>query len=323
MPTVRALITLLCLQQASPSSEAALPGKNPEAVAEVLAGKRTEANAAWWGFDLDDSTDALQAAIDSGAKRLIVPNMKHDWVVRPIRLAGNQELIFEEGTVVAAKRGAYRSPNDTVFTARKIENLTIRGRGASAHMNKEDYIYGLALKELQMERGYGQYARGEWRSVLSLRGCRNVEVTGLTLRDSGGDGIYIDHADKDTPCRDIRIKDVICDNSYRQGMSVIGAEDLTVERCQFNNTWGTPPSAGVDLEPDSPGHTLKRIVFRDCRFEGNYSDGILVFLALMDSTSADVSVRFEDCHVTSRLGSGMRVMRAYDNGPKGLVEFVR
>jgi hypothetical protein len=51
---------------------------NPQAVQEVRAGKRTEANAAWWGFDEEDSTEALQAAIRSGAKRVIVPNMKKD-----------------------------------------------------------------------------------------------------------------------------------------------------------------------------------------------------------------------------------------------------
>ena len=39
--------------------------KNPQAVAEVLAGTREVANAAWWGFDEKDSTRFLQAAINS------------------------------------------------------------------------------------------------------------------------------------------------------------------------------------------------------------------------------------------------------------------
>ena len=43
------------------------------AIAEVAAGKRTTANAAWWGFSKNDSTAALQAAIDSGAKTVVVP----------------------------------------------------------------------------------------------------------------------------------------------------------------------------------------------------------------------------------------------------------
>ena len=49
--------------------------RNDAMVAEVRSGKRTEAKAAWWGYDPADATAALQAAIDSGAKKLIVENL--------------------------------------------------------------------------------------------------------------------------------------------------------------------------------------------------------------------------------------------------------
>ena len=90
--------------------------KNLEAIADVRSGKRTVANAAWWGFDPEDATVGLQAAIDSGAKRVVVPNMHADWIIQPIKLAGNQALIFERGTVVTAKRGEYRGRGDSMFT---------------------------------------------------------------------------------------------------------------------------------------------------------------------------------------------------------------
>ena len=114
--------------------------KNPEAVAEVLAGKRTQANAAWWGFDETDATDALQSAIDTGAQRVVVPNMTRDWIVRPITLAGNQELLFEEGTVVTAKREEFKGKGDCLFRGVDIHNLTIRGYGAIRRMQKVDYF---------------------------------------------------------------------------------------------------------------------------------------------------------------------------------------
>ena len=47
--------------------------KNLEAIADVRSGKSTVANAAWWGFDAEDATEALQSAIDSGVKRVVVP----------------------------------------------------------------------------------------------------------------------------------------------------------------------------------------------------------------------------------------------------------
>ena len=40
--------------------------RNPQAVREVLSVKRTEVSAAWWVLEEDDSTEAVQAAIESG-----------------------------------------------------------------------------------------------------------------------------------------------------------------------------------------------------------------------------------------------------------------
>jgi hypothetical protein len=99
---------------ADPESNAdAGNARNPEAVAEVLAHKRAVANAAWWGFDAEDATAALQAAIRSGAKRVVVPNLGRDWIVRPLSLASDQELVLEPGAILlTAKRGAYRESGD-------------------------------------------------------------------------------------------------------------------------------------------------------------------------------------------------------------------
>lgn len=318
----RAIAALLAIALLPVSTaRAAMPEvtADPQAVKEVLSGKRTEANAAWWGFDAEDATEALQAAINSGARQLVVPDMGSPWIVRPLKLAGDQELVLAEGVVVEAKRGAYQGRGDSVFTARDVSNLTLRGYGATVRMHKEDYIVGLVLGNLGWDRWYGPYEKAEWRMALSLRGCTNVNVLGLTLRDSGGDGIYIDGG-RQGPCREVHIKDVLCDNNYRQGISVISVDGLLVENSRFNNTWGTPPSSGVDIEPDSPEQKLKRIVFRNCRFEGNYGDGIEVFLAHQAEAADDVSIRFEDCRITSRRGAGIRVTKIADR-PKGLVEF--
>ena len=300
-----------------------MPGntKNAQAVAEVLSGKRVVANAAWWGFDEEDATEALQSAINSGAKRVIVPNMTKDWIVRPVTLVGDQELVVEDGVVITAKRGEYRGGGDCVLTARDVSNLTIRGYGATVRMQKEDYIVGKVLLDMGWQRWFGQYVKAEWRMPLSLQGCRNVKVYGLTLRDSGGDGIIVGRGGARAYSQNIHIKDVVCDNNYRQGISVISVEGLLVENCVFQNTWGTPPSAGVDLEPDTPDERLRDIVFRNCLFADNYGDGIEVFLANLTPDSGDVSILFDNCRVTSRRGAGIRVTKVGDGGPRGVIEF--
>ena len=83
-------------------------GPNAEAVKEVLARTLTTANASWWGFDEEDATEFLQAAIDSNAETVVVPYMGAPWVVKPIRLRGNLTMRFEPGVVVLAKEGEFK-----------------------------------------------------------------------------------------------------------------------------------------------------------------------------------------------------------------------
>ena len=96
----------------------------------------------------------------------------------------------------------------------------------------------------------------------------------------------------------------MCDNNYRQGISIISVDGLLVENSKFNNTWGTPPSSGVDIEPDSPDEVVRNVVFRNCTFSDNYGDGIELFLTNMrKDESGEVSVLFENCRVTSNRGA--------------------
>ena len=295
--------------------------KNVEAIADVELGKRADANAAWWGFDPEDATEGLQASIDSGARRLIVPNMRADWIVRPIRLASNQEIIFERGTVVSAKRGQYRGKGDSLFTAQDVENITIRGYGATFRMWKQDYITGLVLEQMGWNRWYGQYPKAEWRMTLSIRGSKNVDVSGLTIKDSGGDGIYVDGGKEQRYSENVLLRDIVCENHYRQGISIISVENLTVENGTFSNTWGTPPSSGVDIEPDLPDQRIKNVHFSGCQFVDNAGDGIEIFLAHTTDKTEDVTIRFDDCYISSEHGSGIRVTKIGDKGPDGHIEF--
>ena len=48
------------------------------------------------------------------------------------------------------------------------------------------------------------------------------------------------------------IRDVVCDRNYRLGIAVINVENLLVENCVLENSAGTDPQAGIDLEPDLP-----------------------------------------------------------------------
>src|SRR6478672_4697809 len=67
-------------------------------VAEVREGRRDEARASWWGFDAQDSTAFLQAAINSKVKRLIIDRQSSPWMTGPLTGVSGQEIVLESGT---------------------------------------------------------------------------------------------------------------------------------------------------------------------------------------------------------------------------------
>lgn len=287
--------------------------KNPQAVAEVLGGTREVANAAWWGFDQKDSTRFLQAAINSRAKKVVVSNMGHDWVITPITLASDQEIFFEPGVVVTAKKGAFHGTHDSLFKAMDTKNITIGGYGATLRMQKQDYMSE-------------QYKKAEWRSGIYLDSCINVNIYGLTIRDTGGDGVYLGSTGKGYGSN-VTVKDIVFDNNYRQGISVISAENLLIENCVLKNTSGTGPAAGIDLEPDNPADRLVNVVVRNCVAENNQGPGFAVGTTKLSSESKDLSILFENCYIKSSAhmqgqhGRGIEVSGPNDDGPQGSIEF--
>lgn len=312
MRLFRCRIEMLTLAFAAMGGAAAGEGTitaDAVAVAEVQSGRRTEAVASWWGFDSDDATESLQAAIDSGARTVIVPYLGRPWIVRPIRLRSELELLFEPGVLVLAKAGEFRGRNDSLFTAIDAHDIVLRGYGATLRMRKADYASDA-------------YEKAEWRMVLNLRGCERIEVTGLRIEGSGGDGIYLGATQQLPYCKDVVIRDVVCHDNYRQGISVIGAENLLIENCVLSDTGGTAPRAGIDFEPNHAREKLVNCVMRHCTIAGNEGPGFLAYLKNLSQDTDPVSIRVENCLITSGNDTGIVVGAVGDNGPQGIIEFI-
>ena len=143
-------------------------------------GAQETVKASAFGFNPEDATAALQKAINSGAQKVIVDNTGKDWITRPLFLRSNQEIIFEDGVTLRAKKGEFKGVNDSLINLNNISNVIIRGEGAvTLVMNKKDYD-NPAL-----------YNFSEWRHAISIRGATNIKISDLTLKSSGGDGIYV------------------------------------------------------------------------------------------------------------------------------------
>lgn len=281
----------------------------PELVEKVKAGKLDEARASWWGFDAEDSTEALQSAISSGVKRLIVDLQATPWIVKPISLCSDQEIFFETGVEVLAKKGEFMGTSDALFLLANLSNVTLNGYGATLRMRRADY-------------DAPPYKKAEWRHTLSIRGCTNIKVLGLTLAESGGDGIYLGSFKGVSNNLNIHIKDVICDKHYRQGISVITAENLLIESTVMRDTAGTAPAAGIDFEPNHANERLKNIVMRNCVTSNNAGDGYEFYLPNLSKISESVSITIDNCkslgdRTAVRVVTGNRDLEA----ARGTMEF--
>ena len=236
------------------------------------------------GFDANDSTRFLQAALDSGESRIVVDRQTGPWVTGPLfGRRSNMEIVFEQGVELVAKKGEFRGRNDCLVKFIAVSNVTVKGYGAVWRMHRADY-------------DAAPYSKGEWRHSLSMLGCINITVEGLTLLESGGDGVYIANGNGNgKPCRNVVLRDLVCDRQYRQGISVITVDGLLIERCRMINTAGTPPAAGIDFEPNAAFEELANIVMRDCELGNNAGSGIEFYLGQLDATSRPVSARIYNC----------------------------
>ena len=231
-----------------------------------------------------DATAAIQAALDSGAAKVLVDKVLPEYRVTTLKFRSNQEVIFQRGVRVRAIKGAHQGVNDCLLLAKGVQNLIVRGEGdVRIEMNKSDY------------QDSKLYRPSEHRHLFPIIGCDNVVVRDLTLASSGGDGLYISGDETKNWSSNVLIENVISENHHRQGCSIISAEHLKIRKCIFRDTRGTPPAAGIDLEPNNTSQKLVDCVIEDCKFVGNAGGG---FGAGINYTlSAPVSITFRNCIV--------------------------
>ena len=215
--------------------------QNPMAVAVATCSRFFSRND-----DAGDG-DALQEMLDSGAPSAIVGNIGRPWVINAtLWLRSNQTIYLAPGVEIQARRGAYhcnqslvpaappkacRVPhhckchgNLTMLTAYRVESVQIIAYGARLAMWQSDY----ANESL--------YYHSQFRAGVMLSGVKDVSISGLTILSTGGDGITVMGASGAASSQRVFIKDVSVKKAYRNGLSIVSAEDLTVEDSLFEDT---------------------------------------------------------------------------------------
>ena len=275
-------------------------------VAAAVHATPAPVNASSFGFDPADATRCLQAAIDSGAAKVVVDRQASDWIVRPIRLRSGQEVVFAQDVVVRAMPGAFTNRSDSLFLAENVRDVVLRGEGrAVLKMRKADYD------------DKARYVHSEWRHVLTLRRARNVRVLDLALESSGGDGIYVDK------CENVSVERVLARDNYRQGMSVICVKGLVVRDSRFCDTSGASsgPWAGIDFEPNEPGESITGVLVENCEFTGNRGGGFGANLSRLTSNSKPVDITVRNCRIYGNRVRGVGIAASHSSPVGGRIAF--
>jgi hypothetical protein len=267
--------------------------------------------ASSFGFNASDATTCLQNAINSGASHVIVDNTGSTWfVTSTINLASNQTVTFEDGVIVEAKPGYFHGTTECLFYGNHDHDFTLEGQGTVVFkMQKADYD------------NPSLYTHGEWRHGINLTACNNVTISNITVTATGGDGLYLGGGST-SYCQHITVDNVILDDNYRQGISVISADDVTISNCTISNTSGTAPESGIDFEPNSNSQRLTNILVKNCSIKYNAGAGISLYTVPLDSSSIPVDITVEDCSFTSnRWGVYSNISRYGTNLPTGNITF--
>jgi hypothetical protein len=219
------------------------------------------------GDGITDDTAAFQKAIDSlpaSMQTLYVPAGTYMIdAVKNVMLRSEMVLLMDPNAVLKAMPNA--DTHYVVLNIESISNVAIVG--------------GNIVGERNEHQGTG----GEWGYGIRIAGSNNVLVRDTKIRDCWGDGMVIMSSSKQYFSSKVDIVDLVSENNRRQGISIGSGRDIAVIRASLGNTNGTPPQAGIDLEPDNAREYMQNIHLVDLYTYNNRGSGILVALNNLDA----------------------------------------
>jgi hypothetical protein len=155
---------------------------------------------------------------------------------------------------------------------------------------------------------------GEWGHGLTVRGASRVTIRDLHVSGCWGDGVSIgsnrSRPEHPVPAsEDIVVSRLVCVGNRRQGLTIGRAQGVRVQDSEFSNTAGTPPAAGIDIEPDSAdspdGTAVRDVVIERCFVHDNHGPGIQIFKRAR-------GIRIEDCTIRGNGNCGVLAVDVFD-----------
>lgn len=191
-----------------------------------------------------------------------------------IKLKSNMKLVLSPNAVLKAINNSSRNYN--IICVDNISNVTISGG------------------QIQGERyGHGS-SGGEWGMGIGVYDGRNITISNVKISDCWGDGIYLGSRNENNTkagCREITISDCNLINNRRNNLSIVCADDVTINGCAFRDANGTAPQYGIDIETNNSSNPCERIEILNSVFEGNASAAMGIVTNANDITISGCTLK--------------------------------
>lgn len=191
-----------------------------------------------------------------------------------IKLKSNMKLVLSQNAVLKAINNSSRNYN--IICVDNISNVTISGG------------------QIQGERyGHGS-SGGEWGMGIGVYDGRNITISDVKISDCWGDGIYLGSRNENNTkagCREITISDCNLINNRRNNLSIVCADDVTINGCAFRDANGTAPQYGIDIETNNSSNPCERIEILNSVFEGNASAAMGIVTNANDITISGCTLK--------------------------------
>ncbi len=255
-------------------------------------------------------------------------------------------IAFAHGGVLSFPPGVYRTSGPIALNG--LADFQIEGKGATirplgtyrireggGHVIIITNCGNFSVSGLSIDANARVRGRRETSHSLILCGCSNFVVEGLQITDAVCDGLYLSAwkpPDPSTACRDGTVRGCTIDGAFRNCVSIIQANHVTIQDSMIRNARGTSPESGIDIEsnPDDANGAnhdieIRRNTISSCNVTGvkivgqrnphgivisqNSITGCASGIVEVDATQADETIsqnRIEDCTAIAIALSGVR-----------------
>ena len=201
-----------------------------------------------------DDTTSIQSALDNSATVLVPKGTYMIDAVTNLKVRSNTKIILSNDATLEAITNS-----DTHYAILWLEDVT----------NVE--ISGGTLKG---DRDTHTGDSGEWGHCIRIyKDCDNIFIHDIKLIDAWGDGIACGRV-----TGKIRTSRVYVNRARRNGYSIASASSFVSTDDVIENSGGTAPQCGVDIEPDYTTDKLTNVVFRNLKTKSCTGPGMQIYI---------------------------------------------